>query len=61
MQVKAIAVLALLVSSVLAKGNFVCRSFQIESDCVSKYVCVNAYAGCKVNADNDAECDCYVK
>ncbi|KAG0235975.1 hypothetical protein BGW42_004430, partial [Actinomortierella wolfii] len=61
MQIKTIVVLSLLASSVFADGNFVCRSFKIDDDCVNRYICVNAYGNCKVNSNNDAECNCYIK
>ncbi|KAF9210319.1 hypothetical protein BGZ59_009601, partial [Podila verticillata] len=61
MQIKSVVILAVLASVVYAKGNFVCRGFNIEDGCDGKYVCVNAYANCKVNSDNDVDCDCYIK
>ncbi|KAF9584458.1 hypothetical protein BGW38_006393, partial [Lunasporangiospora selenospora] len=61
MQIKIVLLATLLASAVLANGNFVCRSFNIESGCDGKYICVNAYANCKVNDDKDVDCDCYIK
>ncbi|KAF9163496.1 hypothetical protein DFQ26_002453, partial [Actinomortierella ambigua] len=61
MQIKALAIAAVLASVVYAKGNYICRSFKIEEDCKGKYICVNAYGDCKVTSDQDIDCDCYIK
>ncbi|OAQ22810.1 hypothetical protein K457DRAFT_37002 [Linnemannia elongata AG-77] len=61
MQIKTVAIVALLASVVYAKGNYVCKGFSIEEDCKGKYICVNAYGNCAVNSDHDVECDCYIK
>ncbi|KAG0288251.1 hypothetical protein BGZ96_007955 [Linnemannia gamsii] len=61
MQIKTVAIVALLASMVYAKGNYVCRNFKIDDDCKGKYICVNAYGNCEVNSDNDVDCDCYIK
>ena len=51
----------LFITSVYSKGNYICKSFNIESGCDGKYICTNGYANCAVNIENDVECDCYIK
>lgn len=53
--------LCLLPSFVFSKGNYICKSFNIENDCKGKYICVNAYGNCAVNSDADVVFDCYIK